>query len=74
MIEKHSMHEYELINSRSSRVPPEWVYIIFEPGKPHLFENVLLESSECFDTEQEARTAVISHIRLLEKENKNGHA
>ena len=43
-----------------------WDYIIYDPDYKPSEQTIFRESSEWFDSEQEARFAAIGHIDLLE--------
>lgn len=74
MMEKYSYHEFRVFHS--SGILPEpfnekwegWVYEIYSDCPTYIsYEGkVLAESSEWFDTEQEARFAAIGHIAKFE--------
>lgn len=61
MIEAYSMYEFEIIKGKEG-----WNYIIYDADLPVSPKNIIRESSEWFEAEQEARFAAIGHIQLLE--------
>lgn len=66
MIEKYSLYQYQIMNNPDGE---GFVYEIYTDDPDHKYwerTNVLRESGEWFDTEQEARFAAIGHINLLE--------
>ena len=71
--EKYSFYEYD-IQSGHKTINPEdneviYFYRIFTDDVDYNFfmqTDILRESDEWFDTEQEARFAAIGHINLLE--------
>ncbi len=68
--EKYSCYEFEVFKS-SGEFPDNspgwtgWVYKIYGEGC-HPYDDGVIESSEWFESEQEARFAAIGHISLLE--------
>lgn len=58
IIEKDGAYEYEIIPHEGM-----WVYDIYDPFNR---KEILVESSDWFETQQEARFAAIGHISLLE--------
>lgn len=66
MIEKYSCYEFSVIEDPHGC---GWYYEIYTDDVDYnnwLRTNILRASNELFDTEQEARFAVIGHINLLE--------
>lgn len=58
-LEKYSCYEFEIKSRDADTDNAQYDYIIHS-------EDECIESSEYFDTEQEARFACIGHINLLE--------
>jgi len=56
-MESFSLYDFEIHKEDEG-----WVYDIYSRE----YKNILVESDEWFDTEQEARYAAIGHISLLE--------
>lgn len=68
MKEKYSCYEYEINSGYKTTAPDEeiiYFYRIFGEGCPP-YDDGIIESSEWFESEQEARFAAIGHISLLE--------
>jgi diadenosine tetraphosphatase ApaH/serine/threonine PP2A family protein phosphatase len=61
MIEQFSCYKFEI----EYDIKFGWFYIIHGSGCPP-YDDGKIESDDFFDTEQEARFAVIGHITLLE--------
>lgn len=61
MIEKYSYYEYKICKG----IDNTFTYQIFSEGYLP-YDDGVIESDEYFDTEQEARFAVIGHITKLE--------
>ena len=61
MKETYSYYEFEVMPENDV-----WVYVIYDHNDPYIANAILRESSEWFETENEARFAAIGHIGLLE--------
>ena len=66
MREKYSNYEFEIkLMPEDEQYRNKWYYLIYTEGcKP--YDDGIIESSEWFDTQQEARYAAIGHISLPE--------
>jgi hypothetical protein len=68
-IEKFSCYEYQVRKYNGkiySTVSKGWDYVIYDPDYKPSDDTIIRESSEWFDSEQQARFAAIGHISLLE--------
>lgn len=61
MIEKYSCYKFEIIQDFNDT----WIYKIYGSGCPP-YDDGIIDSYDCYDTEQESRFAAIGHIDLLE--------
>jgi len=67
MIEKYSLYNFQIFEDLNGC---GFYYEIYTDDKNYIFwqkTNILRESDEWFDTEQEARFAAIGHISTLEE-------
>lgn len=70
-IEKYSCYEFEIFEYPDDDYPDTkyYYYKIYTSDIDYINwmkTNILRESEECFDTEQQARFAAVGHIDLLE--------
>ncbi len=68
MLETYSCYEFDIIKGvfmLETHLEPGFIYKIYSSGCPPYYDGVI-ESDEWFETEQEARFAVIGHITKLE--------